>query len=233
MSLAHTAHFAGVNFKLSLKLNDPRYKQRVYDFFESKHLQNGISQLNLESDDRLNTLIKVLQRGWKRGIRIIMRPVSSAQQFRGIYNAKEAKMVMDVANMLALVAGKEQSEYPQEDQNKDLSTRLLNTAIVIFVEIFHEVCTGSDGGFSKSFLSKDLLALVAQTPQQEPVSKETREELDDLRFEFEGMLKKKDDEVHKLKAQNLVFEQLRGANTLAEKTIRGLTTEKRTLMDRF
>jgi hypothetical protein len=232
MSLPDTPHYRGLTFKLSPILNNLDHEKTVTAYLVSGHLQNGIIQLNLESDDRLNTLITFLKRSFKRGIGLIMSKASGQEQVGGIYSAKEDKLVVDVANMLDLAVGKYMSEHPEELQNVEARRRHRNIATKIFVEIFYEVCTGSDGGLTTAFLSKELRALAAQIPKEEPVSEETQKRLDVLRVEFEALLKKKDNQIHKLKAQISPIEQLLGQIKRAEVSLNKLSSDNRTLLAR-
>ncbi|GAB7327008.1 hypothetical protein MBLNU13_g10951t1 [Cladosporium sp. NU13] len=230
MSLAYTPHFRGLTFELSLHLNHLDHKKMALAWLESGHLQNGITLLNLKSDDRLKTLISILKRGFKRGIKIILSK-SSGSQADGVYTVKEDKLIVDVANMLDLAVGKYMSDHPEEVQKPEVRDRHLKIAAKIFVEIFYEVSTGSDGGFTTAFLSNDLLALAVQVPQEKPASKETQRALDALTLEFEALLKKKDDEIRKLRAETSPIEQLRRANANAEESIKDLTSRNRSLAD--
>jgi len=230
MSLSHTPHFRGLTFTLSPVLNNPDHKQTVSGHHVSEHLKNGITQLNLESDDRLNTLISILKRSFKRAITLILSKPSDSQA-GGTYSPKEDIILTDVANMLDLAVGKYLSEHLEELQNVEARRRHRSIAAKIFVEIFYEVCTGSDGGFSTAFLSKEMRMLVAQVPQEKPVSKETQKALDALRLEFEALLKKKDDEIHKLTARNLRTEQLRRSNAHAQDSIKSLRSKNLELLE--
>lgn len=232
MSLSNTPHFQGFTFKLSPILNNPDHKNTVMAWFQSGHLQNGITQLKLESDDKFHTLILVLQRGFIRGIKIVSDKPSGFP-LGGTYTAKEKELVMDIANMLTLAVGKYMSEHPEEVQSAEARGRHLDIAAMIFVEIFYEVSTGSDGGFTTAFLSNVLLALAVQTPQEQPASNETQNALDALTLKLESLLKTKDNQIHKLRAEMLPTQQLTTSLKRAQVAVGKLDKENRALKTRL
>lgn len=226
MSLSNTPHFQGFTFKLSPILNNPDHKSTVMAWFKSGLLQSGITQLKLEDDDKFDTLILIFKRGFIRGIKIVSGKPSGFP-LGGTYTAKEKELVVDVANMLTLAVGKYMLDHPEEVQKPQVRDRHLDIAAKIAVS------TGSDGGFTTAFLSNALLALAVQTPQEQPASNETQNALDALTLKLEALLKTKDNQIHKLRAQRIPTQQLTTSLKSAQVAIGKLEKENRTLRTRL
>ena len=120
-----------------------------------------------------------------------------------------------------------------EVQSAEACGRHLDIAAKIFVEIFYEVSTGSDGGFTTAFLSNVLLALAVQTPQEQPASNETQNALDALTLKLESLLKTKDNQIHKLRAEMLPTQQLTKSLKRAQVAVGKLDKENRALKTRL